>query len=814
MGAPPPKADYGPSLAVEDYAELVGFLLGALAFIILIGLDLRNAIKKGAHWVPGRALVLSALTIQIMNFIENQSGLLEQILEHPDSWNNEMVKNNLFMIHTSRVMLCVLVAYFVPGMARPGSEEKWTKIAAIGLTVFIDIFSEMNSARSRFPTPRSSKRSSFFYSWPEGKEVSRVSFFVSGAIISITLIWLILLLISAAIASKSIRNITSQKIPIILAEPAENSWKGVEDQVLKSWIVARSCYPESIVARSALASSAALGVAICILSSIIGWIVQGPKVKFHRHPAFWLKFIITILEVVFILVGWAIIGFRWLTSVAYYGRRRRQNQECCEYFKVEDYWTRHIVDLQEAENLKLRELKVDERISKMFVMKLRKLHVHERVSKMIAKERKRRTSFVSLWLKFAFRLQYSVVFFSKVCWFLSDLTFGSRLMRKIVSKILSKRSAKMKKEFEEYAAIWDSMEGLWDQTEDTLFVTNRKAIKQAKLIMSKGNKDGENCHTLIPFLTNRRSETCISILDLDPDKQAEKDLKFLWRRLSVPRLEVEKYFKYASKRSWKLTAVSLISIIVRLSPRCGRDSLQAYYEAWELIDLVEESDPAKDSLLSKAADRLFTSVRDESENGAPTTEKARDQSENAAPSTMEKARDQSRNKAPTTMEKERDQSKNKAPTTIEDAAAAIDDLANKSEVDAEAIGQKIVNGEDTMEDWEKLAAWNAVYMLSRSIVCTSGNFEDLLHELESSLAIIISSCIKKVGPALVSTTRNWAQSLDKIKLLEAVYIAGKSRGLMEKLEWDSDVTSNTEACHQGWRKNVVHSPATEESSMV
>ena len=49
------------------------------------------------------------------------------------------------MIHTSRVMLCVLVAFFLPGMARPNSQEKCTKIEAIGLTVFIDIFYELNS---------------------------------------------------------------------------------------------------------------------------------------------------------------------------------------------------------------------------------------------------------------------------------------------------------------------------------------------------------------------------------------------------------------------------------------------------------------------------------------------------------------------------------------------------------------------------------------------------------------------------------------------------------------------------------------------
>lgn len=376
-------AHNGPFLAIENYADQVGFLLGAVAFITLIGLDLRKAIEKGAYWVPGRAVVLSALTIQIMNFMQNQSVLLDKEFEGSGSLSNEVLKDDLFMIHMSRVMLCVLVAFFLPGMARLGYQEKWTKIGAIGLTVFIDIFSEVISVRNR--TVGSGVVFHSFYSWTQERKVSDISFFVSGAIISITLIWLTLLLICAAIACKSIRNITSQKIPIILAEPADSSWKGVEDQVLKSWIVARACSPESIIARSVLASSAALGVTTCILCSVVGWIFLGPKVKFQPKPEFWLKFITTILQMIFILIGWAIIGWRWLCSVALRGSGRKK-----EFFRVEDYWTRHIADLQEAEDLKLRELKVDERISKMFVTKLRKLRVDERVSKMIAKEKKRR----------------------------------------------------------------------------------------------------------------------------------------------------------------------------------------------------------------------------------------------------------------------------------------------------------------------------------------------------------------------------------------------------------------------------------------
>lgn len=765
-------AHNGPFLAIENYADQVGFLLGAVAFITLIGLDLRKAIEKGAYWVPGRAVVLSALTIQIMNFMQNQSVLLDKEFEGSGSLSNEVLKDDLFMIHMSRVMLCVLVAFFLPGMARLGYQEKWTKIGAIGLTVFIDIFSEVISVRNR--TVGSGVVFHSFYSWTQERKVSDISFFVSGAIISITLIWLTLLLICAAIACKSIRNITSQKIPIILAEPADSSWKGVEDQVLKSWIVARACSPESIIARSVLASSAALGVTTCILCSVVGWIFLGPKVKFQPKPEFWLKFITTILQMIFILIGWAIIGWRWLCSVALRGSGRKK-----EFFRVEDYWTRHIADLQEAEDLKLRELKVDERISKMFVTKLRKLRVDERVSKMIAKEKKGETSLVSIWLRCVFWLQWYVVFFSKLCWFWSVCLFGNTVIRNVVKWIFSSQFQKAEKDINDYKEILNIMDNFFEQTTHDVILANRKSIKQARRIMTKGNNDGENCHAMVSFLRD---------WGYPEEPLSQTGLKFLWRHLPVTQLKAEEYLAYGGKQSLKLTAVSLINVIVWLSPLSERDSLQAYYEAWELIDLVDEANPETDGLLSKAADRLFTEIRYPPEN----------------------QHGQQQKRSTTMCETEA----NATINDLEAAEAAIRALAYDRESKANNIYTKIKAGEDTMEDWEKLVAYNALYKLCLSIDYTEGNLKDLKHELKSSLGDIISRCVKKVGPALVANCRKWAQGLEKTKLLEAVYIAGKSRGLCAKLGWGSDVQIPTEAAQQGGSENMGNGQASEDSDMV
>lgn len=88
--------------------------------------------------MPGYALVLGAFTIQIMNFVKEQSN---EALLASKTLKDEVGQNNFIMIHSSRVMLCVLVAFFLPGMARASYDQKWTKLVALGLSVFMDIFS-------------------------------------------------------------------------------------------------------------------------------------------------------------------------------------------------------------------------------------------------------------------------------------------------------------------------------------------------------------------------------------------------------------------------------------------------------------------------------------------------------------------------------------------------------------------------------------------------------------------------------------------------------------------------------------------------
>lgn len=700
-------------------AKLSLILAGVIVFIGLISLDIWKALKKGAHWIPGDALVLTALTIQAMNLLKAQGDVFRDAsaVKSCSELNNARWGysvnaykfycanwENIILTHISRVMLCVLVAYLLPGMARPFSKESWGKMAALGLNILLHLFSENLSG---------SRSYNLLGLWFGN------SFIVPGVILVISLVWLILLLSCATIAQKSIQDIINQKIPLILAQQSngvDNSWKAVQDQVLKSWIVARACYPESIIARSVLSSSAGMTVTICIVSSFVYVVVIGTRYYSLSKAEFLFKSITASLEVVFIVIGWTIICWRWVSSVAYYGTWGTKEESWRNYFQVEDFWTRHIVELQEAESSQ-----IDETVRKMGI----KLVSTGEIEKYLP----------PILLRCLYWLQFFVVFFSKGCWFLSELMFRNRAMRRLSSLLLYNRLHTAISETEKVLENVHFPHFLWE-TPHSVIVTNQKAIMKAEKLLTDGNKDGESCYTLLKLLTEKKSAGCVGKQCLDPRAAEETGLKFLCKQDLGSKLVVEKRFMYATKKSWKLTAISLVTIIVRLFPDRGRDCLEAYSQAWQLMGVVDEYDQGADSLLSKAADRVFNTLQSENVSTATTT-------------------------------------------TMPEAAAAIAKMTQENKEKAEVIR----DGEDSL-DWKKAAAGNAIYKLCKSIDCTgSDDVSALKNELESALADIIGCCIEKVGVALVENCTKWAQDWDETKLVRALYLAGKSRGLMEKLGW-------------------------------
>lgn len=98
-------------------------------------------LKKEAHWIPGDFQTLTALNIQVMNFLNGHTKVIEQNFANPKYkiWEVITAANTFFMIHSSRVMLCVLKAYFTSGMASSTFKIHVGKLASLSLSILLHV---------------------------------------------------------------------------------------------------------------------------------------------------------------------------------------------------------------------------------------------------------------------------------------------------------------------------------------------------------------------------------------------------------------------------------------------------------------------------------------------------------------------------------------------------------------------------------------------------------------------------------------------------------------------------------------------------
>ncbi|GLJ32608.1 hypothetical protein SUGI_0655960 [Cryptomeria japonica] len=327
-------------------------------------------------------------------------------------------------------------------------------------------------------------------------------YFASTSLISICLILLLLLLGCAYVGSRGILSGKhSSHSDSSLAEELQGySWQRVEDEVLRSWIVARAYSPEFIIARSALSSSVAAIVTVQIVVSIVGWIIVSPKhTKEFDDLVDVFKTLITILQCVFILIGWVITGWRCCTAAGYY--RRWQSETWGEGLLVEDFWTRYITKLMQSHEPQLLQAKrLDKKIKNLIARKPFEVQLPQ------------------ILLYMAIKLQWLMVLFSKACWLLSTTILYNKFMANLISKMLAKHLDGVFKEYFTYKRYLDGLEML-RETPQSLWVANRKSIAKAQELILQGNQDGESdCQDLIQFLVRRKSPQGEGLKCLDPEK--------------------------------------------------------------------------------------------------------------------------------------------------------------------------------------------------------------------------------------------------------------------------------------------------------
>ncbi|GLJ41073.1 hypothetical protein SUGI_0850440 [Cryptomeria japonica] len=790
-----------------DHLKTALVAAAVLSFIFLIAKDAHKAFMRRAHWIPCDFLVLSAFSIQMLNMLNTQNQALETS-PTTGRWLSIKAENtnapqyagwkDILMIHNSRTILCVFTAYVMPAMADYGLEHAWVSIERIVSKKISQVlrgegeFSAglAEKTQETHPHPQAHHHSC----WRNVKiDVNRAGehYHLHHVHDHSCLQTVEEALLRAGKADENYHHSCWRTIEdVVLREEKKEDnhqscwrtiedaavrgkmaeeehhrrhchycWRTVEDAVLKAWIIVRAYSVQPVLARSVLTASAAIIVTIQILITLVGGFTDVFKKEPGAQTKNNFKLVATIVQSIFILMAWALINLRWATAVTYH--RRSQSDSWRSGLKMEDFWTRHLKELQQVGESSLEESQsLDKEIDQLV-------------------SEKQTTTVPSILLSAVIWLQWLLVSFSKACWLFSLVIFHNKLMRKLFSFMFEKHIRCVFEDYPKYEKILKDVQMLGESPE-SLWVANRKSIKQAKTLIIQGNQDGEyNCEHLVEFLINKRTAQGLGLSCLEPSKP-QTGLKYLCKKRPIQRfqqaqeesdvekqqtgvqekepLAVEEQFTDMNTKSWKMTAVSLLSIIVQLSPNCAEidkehastshdfpsgvmnDCFEAYSQAWEIIDFVEEADTEDDGITSEAADKHFQVLQKK----------------------VKKLKEESKSKT------------EKLKNLKEESKIKTEKEKKEGRPNGWVGGDSI--------DWKEEALGSAVNNLWDSIERPQGSdVNEVLKELESSLADIINECLLKTQHLLLLNSRKWALKRDEKRLAKALYTAGKAQAIMEKI---------------------------------
>jgi hypothetical protein len=165
-------------------------------------LDAWKAIKRKTYWLPGGFLVLSALTLQFINYVDYSAVSVSSGTEDITDEDVKVFLSIQLVIDSGRLVICVFIAYLLPGLVSSRFISVWGDIGALALGVLANMFSEIYLV---------------VYVYNHLPNSHELWFKVSSAILSTAITLLVLLSICAVLAGKGIRIIINKKVPSLLS---------------------------------------------------------------------------------------------------------------------------------------------------------------------------------------------------------------------------------------------------------------------------------------------------------------------------------------------------------------------------------------------------------------------------------------------------------------------------------------------------------------------------------------------------------------------------------------------------------------------
>ncbi|XP_057840108.2 uncharacterized protein LOC131050000 isoform X2 [Cryptomeria japonica] len=473
------------------------------AFTLFVAVDAVKAFNKREHWVPGKALVLSALTISVLNFVDTTTN---------NSASDAMEKLS-FLLHKQllidggRLSICVFIGYILPGMVGSRSGYDLRLIAAFAICLFGQILSELHNLYDDKKTFKN-------YIRKRVHETYFHSFILSSSVFSVSIIFLICASCTTVFAGYTIRRILSKRIPVILggdemmvggsgdpeiqsSKDSKKSWNDFEEEIFKSWFVARVSQPNYVISRSVVNSASALVVSLCVILALV-------KTKWlHGNYHQTLRYLLNGNQLLlfelcamfgFFLVGWAVICCRWITALIYFPKLGRETFSLRRYFCVEEFWTSSIVEVIHIYDMKASPLyQRPNDFDSLLTMVVARMRLHKLLHLLCA-------------------LQICVVLLSKSSQFIVELVFSKVFVRWAHNDKEGRISLVSGRRYEDFA---DMLERLCMPGEDpaSLWNANRSCITRVQLLM----KDGHDKVSLLHFLIQldcQKSDRLVSFVNI------------------------------------------------------------------------------------------------------------------------------------------------------------------------------------------------------------------------------------------------------------------------------------------------------------
>ncbi|GLJ08560.1 hypothetical protein SUGI_0091320 [Cryptomeria japonica] len=248
----------------HNSSDKVLLYVGVVVLAMCICFDVYTAYKRGAKWIPGRAVVIYALCLQLIGYLDVQNVSIQS--KDKDQQLEVLVSSQL-SVDSSRLVLLVFVGYLLSNLA--STSGFWTNIAALFTSLSTHIAIELFVAF----------QSRVIEKDRVVKGETGIWVIVSGMVLLESILFFSFAIWVAIIRGRFIRDNLGSRIPLALESLKNNnetiSWDTCKSEMLKSWIVARVCQPEYVLTRSEFSL-----LVLCLVTFNV--LFMGVKVIFLR----------------------------------------------------------------------------------------------------------------------------------------------------------------------------------------------------------------------------------------------------------------------------------------------------------------------------------------------------------------------------------------------------------------------------------------------------------------------------------------------------------------------------------------------------